>query len=540
MTAGGTAQGALTTMWSFAVYDAVGNPAVAFPLRHAHLIGPDDVGVVGEIGMESGVIVARKRSTDAVGLALLADAGTCGRLLLPTCLLPPRETPYLLYLELARHRFKLIYTKMEDWHLFDLEADSAIMRGLKEAQDAFTEAMILERHDPPRAQEVAMLALQRAIEVSEQLTVLYADVMLAKRFREPPPGSGTRTLGCTAHQSRFAEPLARVVEQDFDFVCIPIRWREIEPEEGEYDWSSLDRWMQWASQRKMPVIAGPIVDFRPRSVPEWLYVWEHDYDTTHDLLHTHIEEVVNRYKKVVDIWNVASSLHVNESFTLAYDQIMDLTRMATSLVKALHPRAKTLLEITKPFGEYFATNAKSIPPLVYGETVAQAGFRIDYMGVNLQMGHHTVGEATRDLMQISAQLDKLRWMEMPIIITGIGAPSHRPKTATEDEIGDPAGWWREPWSPEVQGEWLRKVTAIGLSKSFVDSVCVHELYDHPTSSLPFSGLITAKGQAKPAFNIVATIHRDIEQKTFRASRPEERVWSAEELTRRAAVEGGGE
>ena len=534
MTAGGTAQGALTTMLSFAMYDAAGNPAAGFPLRHAHLLGPDDIGVQGEVANEGGHIVVRKRSTDAVALALLMDVGTCGRLLVQTCLLPPREVPYLLLLELARHRFKLIYTKMEDWHLFDLEADHPLMRGLKDAQDAFTDAMILERKDPPAAQQQAMVALERAIQVSEQFAVFHADVLLAKRFRNPPPDSGTRTLGCVTHQSRFAEPLARVVEQDFDFVCIPIRWREIEPEEGEYDWTSLDRWMAWASQRKMAVIAGPIVDFRPRSVPEWLYVWEHDYDTTHDLLHTHIEAVVNRYKKAVEIWNVASSLHVNESFTLAYDQIMDLTRMATSLVKSLHPKARTLVEITKPFGEYFSSNAKSIPPLVYGETVAQSGFRIDYMGVNLQIGHHSVGEATRDLMQISAQLDKLKWMEMPVIVTGVAAPSHRPRPAAEDESGDPAGWWHEPWTPELQGEWLRKVLAIGLSKPFVDSVCVHELYDHPTSSLPFSGMITAKGQAKPALSIVGAIHREIEQKSFRASRPDERVWSAEEFTRRAA------
>jgi len=538
-------------MLVYAVYDG-DQPAASFLLQQAHLIGANEIGVQGDVTFREGMIICDKRTAESASLVLLIDAGEHGRLMLPTCLLPDREEPYLLYIELARHRIKLFLVKLEDWMLFELADDHPIMRQWANARELFTQALCLEKNEPDKAQNLARQSLIEAIAAGEKLTFMHTDMLLGKRFNNgngPPP-----TLGCRVYQSQFAEPLAEIVARDFDYISVPIRWRELEPEEGAYDWKKFDRWIEWAGKAKFPVMLGPIIDFRQLSVPEWLYIWEHDYDTLYDLLHEHIEAIVNRYRSSVSIWNIASSLHINESFTLAYDQLMDLTRMATGLVKSLHPAGRTLVEVTEPFGEYFAGHPRSVPPIVYAEMIAQSGFKLDLVGMNIQVGHHSRGQATRDFMQISSILDTLLFLDFPVIVTGIGAPSHRPlrgetkAPATEEadakpqagegeagkseappavpvaEAPDAAGHYRDPWTPVRQAEWLRKALSIALSKPFVESAVCHELFDHQSAELPGGGLISSMGRPKPALTAVSDLHRDLRRRTLRCTTPEEREW----------------
>lgn len=492
-------------------------------LQHCHLLGPDDIGLPGEISFEDGHLVCDKKTVDAAALSLMVDAGKAGRLLLQTCLLPDRDEPYLLYLELARHRLKSFLVKLEDWLLYELPLEHPVIKLWSDSRDTFTEAMIVARSDPARSETLARTALEQSIEASENLAVMHADALLARRYSDGRMPSGA--LGCRVHQTQFAEPLTKIIGADFDYISVPIRWCEIEPEEGQYDWSKLDRWMDWARRKRFPVMAGPIIDFRSHSVPEWLYIWEHDYDTTHDLLHEHLEAVVTRYRDVVSVWNVASSLHINANFTLAYDELMDVIRMATSLAKALHPGGKTMVEISEPWGEYYAGNTRSIPPILFAESLAQSGFKLDLIAVTLELGSQSQGRGMRDLMQISTLLDKLMYLNAPVVVSGIAAPSHRPKV----EGPDGAGWWRETWTPAHQGRWLSKVASLALSKPYVESVCIQELFDHATIDLPSSGLITSNGRAKPALTEMGHVHSQLESGTFRCSSPEERIWVIEDL-----------
>ncbi len=524
-------------MLVYSVYDGQ-QPAADFPLQQAHLIGANEIGVQGDVTFREGMIQCDKRSPESASLVLLVDAGEHGRLMLPTCLLPDRDSPYLLYLELARHRIKLFLVKLEDWLLFELEESHPIIKLWARARDLFTQALCLETIDAPKAQELARQALIQAIAAGEKLTFMHADILLAKRFGNR--GEPTPTLGIRTYQSQFAEPLTEIITRDFDFISVPIRWREVEPEEGEYDWSKYDRWIEWAGKAGFPVMLGPIIDFRALAVPEWLYIWEHDYDTLYDLLHEHIEAIVKRYRSSVAVWNIASSLHINESFTLAYDQLMDLTRMATGLVKSLHPAGRTLVEVTEPFGEYFAGHPRSVPPIVYAEMIAQSGFKLDMVGINLQFGHHQRGQATRDFMQISSILDTLLFLEFPVVVTGVGAPSHRPTRNAKAQVAegdegappasaaveelDAAGFYREPWTPVRQAEWLRKALSIALSKPFVESAVCHELFDHQSAELPGGGLISSMGRPKPALAAMGDLHRELKKRVMRCSLPSERDW----------------
>jgi beta-galactosidase GanA len=188
------------------------------------------------------------------------------------------------------------------------------------------------------------------------------------------------------------ESLAKAGAATCDFLTMPMRWVDLEPVEGKYNFATTDRWIEWAVRTaKLPLVGGPVVDLRPRSAPDWLFIWENDYDTLRDLVFEHIQAVVTRYRKTISRWTVASGLHVNTNFKISFEQILDLTRLSVMLIKKLHPTARVQLELQQPWGEYLVQNKRSIPPYVYAEAVLTTQLPIDAIALRLQRAMRSRG-----------------------------------------------------------------------------------------------------------------------------------------------------
>lgn len=559
-------------MLSFVVFDADGMDAALFPPRHAHVMGKDDVPSQGSVAVGAGLVSAEPSLPQASGLCVQCPIGAgaamqqilgphgLGVLSVQTCLLPEDPHPYLLSLELARHRIMFFLNKLEDWGLFDLPTDHPVLQQFEQARQQFTAALVARREGAakpdeysPSAAKLACEAIALAMNAGEQLTVLQAERELKARLsgksysdarthlarltpETPAPGApvmvpgasnvvvaGPPQIGVAISPGQFSEPLQRAAALTSDFITMPMRWIDMEPKEGKYNFAPTDRWIEWAVRTaKLPIVGGPLIDFRPQSVPDWLFIWENDYETLRDLVFEHVQAVVTRYRRTVSRWTVASGLHVNTNFKISFDQIMDLTRVCVLLVRKLQPTAKIQVEIAQPWGEYHATNRRSIPPYVYADAVVQAGLNVDALALRVQMGHAEPGLSTRDLMSYSALLDKFAALEKPIAISCVGAPSspipakpYRSRAGASGEDAYEPGFWRQPWSEQTQADWLTQAVAIAASKPFVQSVCWQELADppagQPLSEMPGGGLLNAAGIPKPAFARLAQLRTAIRE-----------------------------
>ncbi|MEM1185777.1 MAG: endo-1,4-beta-xylanase [Planctomycetota bacterium] len=591
-------------MLSFLVFEG-DTPAEALTLRHECLVGPEEVPVAGDVSFEQGLARCAKTNSDAASLSLqvtldakslaLLDAHAIGEdapldanqlqerlnadraerarlspgraageatpqqtaeangfsalsplgvLTLRTCLLPERERPYLLSLELARHRLMLFLNKLEEWQLFDLPPDHPILELFEQARLIFTEALVVQRNtdtDPagvpdvshgysPEAHRLATRALWLAVEASERLAIEHAArdfgprvsgqiyTELVERTPSGHPGRARANtpvlspdrpgivlpqrpvLGSVISPSSFSPAAQTVASQTLDFVQMPMRWIEMEPTEGKYSFKRTDQWIEWAVRKaRLPVFAGPVIDFRSACVPEWLYIWENDYETLRELVYEHLRNLVTRYRRTISRWTVMSGIHVNDNFHFNFDQMMDLTRVCVQVGRKLHPTAKIFVELSQPWGEYYTRNRRSLPPILYAEMVSQAGISVDGFSVRVQMGQPEHGQSARDLMSFSAMLDRYAVLEKPIALT-IGVPSDTPESTNAPELADrQPGFWRGDWSPEQQADWATAVAGIALAKPFVQSVAWHELYDVPQpAEMPRGGLIDVQGQPKPA------------------------------------------
>lgn len=567
-------------MLIFAVFDNQG-PAQTWDLRHAHVIGPDDMVLPGIIEFSDGLIEVGKRveGTAAFGLQFPVDPVECpglgrlggGQLTLRTCLLPERIEPYLLSLELARRQLMQLLNKLEEWALFDRPAEEPAMLMLERAREAFTHALVVQKQSAPaapglrarvataaaegspfspEADREARRALSVAVAAGEAMALLHAKVAqrrratgeLAAAIAHPEPANAITdhearisasallgspgvilpeppTVGCRVNPAAYSDTLAAMVQQNCDFVCLPMRWVDMEPTEGKYGFAKTDRWIEWAvTKAKMPVHAGPVLDFHQRSVPDFLFIWENDYETLRDVVVEYVKTIVTRYRRTVSVWNVCSGLNCGGSFRLAYEQAFDLTRTCVALVKKLQPSAKVVVELAMPWGEYTGVprGGKALAPHLYAQLIRETQTPIDALGVRLQLGQAEVGRSSRDLLSISAVLDRLAGLDIPIAVTALGAPSRPPQSA--EEAGDPEfapGRWRGEWSEAIQAQWLAQVGAVVLSKPYVTSLCWQELYDAPPilgGDMPGGGLVTQAGVPKPALRLLGELRRACAEK----------------------------
>jgi len=499
----------------------------------SYLVGPDDVPAPGETRFENGLLIGAPAGVDgAVGLALpWRTPGEGSTLILQTTLLPQRERPYLLTLELTRHRVMLVLSKIESWVLFDLPSSHEVMQKLAAAREAFTAALIAERRAEAAGEEgllaaehAARKALDLALGASDALAAhraeselagrlsgeLYASV-LARAQNSPlvegqEPTGIVKTpdtlgvvledrplVGCSIRPVARSEPLEAFVGEACQFVNMPMRWIDMEPGEGKYAFTPTDRWIEWAVRRaKLPVFAGPLVDFRRDAVPDWLFIWENDYETLRELVYEHVRHLVTRYRRTVSRWTVVSGLHADDQFRLSFDQIVDLTRLCVMVVRRLQPTAKVLVEVSRPWAEYLADTRRGVPPGLYAQMLAQAGIAVDGIGVRLEVGGEGRDTLARDALAFSHLLDLYAELDRPLFVT-LGAPSDPPNG----------------WGDGRQADWLRTMGGIALSKPCVSGLSWERVVDGP-GSRGTTGLLRTTGQHKEAAGALRELRSRVE------------------------------
>jgi hypothetical protein len=485
-------------MLSFAVYSD-GNPVDKVNLDGAYVVGTDDVPLRAEISFKDGVIECYKRAAGPAGLALLWDVPGVGRIMLETVRVLERENPYILQVELARARLMRIGHKVEDWGLLDYAGVEDLATEVQRGRDLLIKA--LQADTPAAAAALGEEALGAAVNASEQLAHHHAEAFLDRR--KQTGGFGRRVLGCTVPLDKPTELIRKRVTGAFDFVTVPIVWRNIEPSEQTFNWKPLDACVEAFAKHHLPMKGSALLCFSERNVPDWLYIWEHDFDTIRDLAFEHVRRIINRYEQYIQTWDVISGIHANNCFTFSFEQLMELTRMTAALTKQLSPRSTTIIDLAAPWGEYYARNQRTIPPLLYADMAVQSGVNFDAFGLQFHFGPGTDGMFVRDMFQISSLLDAFAKPGKPLHITAVQVPSDA--VAGKNATGSPeaapidGGMWHQPWSEQTQSDWLRRFLEIALSKPFVETASWHTLADHRGQIVPHGGLLRADLTPKAAY-----------------------------------------
>jgi hypothetical protein len=477
----------------FKVYPA-GGRRLPPNLRGAHMVGNDNVPLRTEVTWTDDEIRCTPRMQEPVGLSLLWPVPEFGTIQLQTTRLPARNAPYHLHVELARHQLMRLTVKREEWGLFDYPGMEDIAGQIDACRDAFVLALQNAPDDPEQAAEHADEALRRGLWAAEEMARFHASVFLGRR--QQSGGFARPFLGVAVPEAISNADLAKRVCDAFDFVYIPLVWRDIQPTEPDPNYAKIDACVKVCGDARLGLRGGPLLTFGVRSVPDWMYIWENDFEAIYEAAREHVERTVQRYAKPISSWIVASGLQADNVFGFSFEQTMELTRMAASVTKKIAPRSQVLIDLSQPWGEYYARNQQTVPPLLYADMAVQSGINFDGFGLQFLFGLDSEGYHVRDPFQVSALIDKLANLGKPLHVTALGAPSAPPPATDGDD--SPGGQWHSPWSDDVQAEWLNTLCEIALSKPYVETVCVHPLSDGPDNVITHGGLLREDMSPKPA------------------------------------------
>jgi GH35 family endo-1,4-beta-xylanase len=481
-----------------------GKPLKSLSLAGAYLFGADMIPLrrVDKIAFENGVLECQKKSRDSAGLSLLWPIEGNGQLLLNTTRLPEREEPYNLNLELARARLMQITLKREDWALFDQSDELDAMA--QEVQNLFIEAL-QNISSPGEASVFADQALKKGVEFSEKLAAKHAEQFLAARFRNK--GLGRHTLGCEINPALIGdEKYRKWLLEMFGFITIPVNWAQIETEKGEYDFELLDKCVQSLAGRRLALCAGPLLNFSPDHIPQWLLDKKPDYEKIREYAYEFISQIVSRYKKFIHVWRTISGMNAMNCFGFNFEQVIEMTRTACLAAKSADAKSRKIVEIVYPWGEYYAHDKTTVPPLVYVDMVIQSGISFDAFGLQFHFGKDEPGKHIRDMMQISSRLDCFAAAPKPVHVTGVSIPDAH---GEDGRAQQKAGSWRKEWDQDLQATWLEEFYKLSLARPYVNTVTYSCLADHCDSPMQSCGLLTEKLSPKKAFLVVAKFQRSI-------------------------------
>lgn len=472
-----------------------GKPAPNVDLASAYLVGNDRVPIRAEIKFTGGEIVAESRTRGAAAMAILWPVDGVGRIMMETPRLCERPEPYNLHVEIARGQLMRISQKREDWGLYDFEDGKDLYDRVDAARKLLISAITAP--DDLAATQFADQAITESVKVGEDLSKFHADVFLDRR--QAAGQLAKRMFGCRIDPTKSSDAYQQQLAKGFDFGLLPIPWRELEPKEGDYKPAASEPWFNVLRQNKMAVWAESLLSLDPAQMPEWLTKAARNYEQFRDCVTRHVRQMLRKYGPYVHVWEAIRGAHAHNEFRFTFEQIMELTRITSLLIKQTSPKSSSVIGITQPWGEYYASDPRTIPPLLYAEMAVSSGIHFDAFGLDLRFsvdGQNT-NAFMRDTMQISSMLDRFGALGKPIHVLLAGVPSGG---ATE-----PVGCWRQQWTDDVQAEWVNRVYRIALSKPFVESVCCHRLAD--AGSL--DGILNLDCSSKPAFTEILKLRKEL-------------------------------
>jgi hypothetical protein len=332
------------------------------------------------------------------------------------------------------------------------------------------------------------------LEAGERLAMAHARIALHRRYEARP--AGRVTLGVRA-TGRVGERAIAAAAGGFDLVQIPLDWSMIERQEGRFDFSSVEPWLDWAASQGKVVVVGPLLDLREHALPEWLRKRCGDFDALQSAVWRYSEAVGELVGPRTGMWNIASGINDSAWWPLKLEQMVEITRRIAVGLRKTRRDVPIMLEVPRPFAEGVGSLSRAVTPSVLVDALGTEGVGIDCVLVKFCMGQLGADHLTRDLLEVSAALDALRSLRKTLFVSmDVPSGSAEPN----------AGYWRAPWSAKSQSIWAMQMFQVALSKGHVATILWNTLADDAARGV-VRGLTTGDGMPKPALEALVKARR---------------------------------
>jgi hypothetical protein len=296
----------------------------------------------------------------------------------------------------------------------------------------------------------------------------------------------------------------RQFAETFSAAVAPVEWRETETTEGHFSWTTSDRQIEWCRSAGLKLLGGPLLSFDRLALPDWLSLFEDDFDSVLQFASAFVRAAVNRYRGKVDCWIAAGRINAAEELALSEQERLRLVARIVDLVRSIDRDTPVLASFDQPWGENLRQRGSDLPSLHFADALVRAGLGLDGLMIEMNVGYWPGGTLPRHPVEFSRQVDTWSVLGLPLWLS-LCAPSSESNDplAQRKTKAAPAGW-----SPASQRAFAARFVPLALAKPGVQGVVWSQICDSQPHRFPHAGLFDAAGRPKPALATLAALRRN--------------------------------
>lgn len=471
-------------------------------VEQAYLSGIDRASWPVRTSKEGGCLVLQRSVSDSANLHVPWPVAGHGHVMLTTGSLMERSQPYQLPLELARGVLAQLRNQLSDWQVIGLTVAEPIQKKIDEAITHFSQAVVTQANVAVSSRWAAS-ALQAGLDASNLLASAYAEQSWAvRRHNGNELGS---LMGADLGTSLLDDNAAKQFLLSFNTAEVPICWRDTETTEENFTWATSDTQIAWCRTHGLKVVAGPLLMLASQALPDWLCLFDDDFESLFHCVSAFVRAAVNRYRGAVDYWICAGRANATDMLALSEQEELQLVARSVELVRSLDPNTPALVSFDQPWAEYMSRRHCDFPPLHFADVLARANLGLSGVMMEVNLGYSPGGTLPRHPLEFSRQLDMWSLLGLPLWVS-VSAPSEcGPDALAHSKVTLPSG----SWDVAAQQAWVSQFVPLILAKPMVQGIIWNQLRDCVPHEFPHGGLLDAQRQAKPALNAFAALRQSL-------------------------------
>ncbi len=426
---------------------------------------------------------------------------------LSTCSLRPLDSEsYHLPLELARGSCYRARVQSDAWKRAGLTVSEEFDRLLGEGTARFLDAAQC-RSDSAGSAEAAMEAIVLLEQAIADLGESYAVQSIAFR-KQREPQIGTLLAGAVVPPSPTRSPFAEAFSAAFNAAAVRLSWADIETDSGSFDYEAAEHSIRYCAGKGMRIIGGPLIDFREKLMPHWLYLLEDDFEAFLTSVSAFVEKTVERFRGSIQLWNCATGLNTPGPLELDDEQAMRLAVAILQTVRRVDPQTPAIMSFDQPFGEYLSRHRDGISPIHFADALVRSGLGMAGIGLDVRINYKSDATLPRSAVDFGQMVDRWATLGLPMLVQ-IAVPGGL--GADEDSIMQSDVLQYDSLAADAASEQLRvagPMIRTLLAKHIVHGIVWDGWADGEPHVMSHSGVIGKDGKQRPLLEYLTRVRRE--------------------------------
>ena len=474
-------------------------------LKKSYVTGLDRTPSRLNVDIRKDLLICHRSTTESGRLFAPWPVDRFGTPFTGTATLGERPEAYSLAIELARGKLNDVRNQLADWKQMGLRVPSSVDELVAESLRGFFQAATT-RDQPAASLESSQRSLASAFAAGQALVDVYVEQVLKNRMSA---GKLPTHLAIGLDGDPGTSPWAPRVVPAFNAAQLNVNWKLMAPTEGKLRWDEVDAQLIWATKYKLAVQTGPIIDLRPGAIPDWIWLWEEDFEAIQGMAVDVVRQAVTRYKGKIPLWTLIHRPGSTDILGMSEEDQVRLTARLLQVARQADPAAQFLVGLDRPWGEWMASSGFQLGPLHLGDYLARAELGMAGIALEIAPGFSHPGSPIRDLLEFSKLLDLFALLNHPLHIT-IAIPSGTaPDPMADPNVKVEVDQWPHAPNDGMQASVAARWVALAVAKPFVRSVTWRQLDDAAPHLFAHAGLIRPNKTTKPLLDWLRTFRHDL-------------------------------